>query len=158
MSVSTEVHLTNGGYGGDFVLTAQGDVQLVSDSNASTVATTERLLRLLLTNPRLFGSSGQPIGRPDDRFNPTYGSGVKALVGEPITQQLLFGIRTRILSALSQDPAVAANPAPTVNVTDQGGGFILITGDQSGNMCYTTTGQPITVPPQQIQILGTFNG
>lgn len=146
---AVELDLAGGvGYGGDLALTATGDLLKVVDSATSTAATYERLARIILTNPRLLDGYGNPLGRPDDLFNPTFGSGARALVGEPLTPALIAGMQTRILAAIAADPGIATNPAPQVTIESDGtgDGFLYVT-----VQCYTIVGQIVTLPSLPLQ-------
>lgn len=141
---AVELDLAAGlGWGGDLALTATGDLLKVVDTPTSVAATTQRLARIILTNPTLLDGYGNPIGRPDDIFNPQFGSGARALIGEAITPQLISAMQTRILAAIAADPGIATNPAPSVVVQTDGTGdgllYVSVT-------CYTIVGQIITLP------------
>jgi hypothetical protein len=154
MGSRVEVAMTNGGWGGDLVLTPTGDLALLQDTAQAAPATAQWVARLILTTPILFDSSGNRISRADDMFNETFGAGVRALIGQPISPSLLNGIKSRILNAMAQNPEIAQNPPPPVNVSDMGNGFVLIQGDSSGNICYTVTGQAVPFPATPLQIIG----
>ncbi len=64
---STEWSISQGGFGGDLELDpVTGDLLLVQDTPGNPAATTQRITRLLLTNPRPLDVDGNPIGFPDD--------------------------------------------------------------------------------------------
>jgi hypothetical protein len=128
--------------GGDFQLQPNGDLVLAIDAPGNPIATQQRLYRLLTTNPRAYNSAGQPISAPDDIFNPSYGAGLPALVGQPITTALLAQIEATILNALLNDPSVASNPAPQVTVSQSGTNEIVV-----GPIVVTAvSGQVYTIP------------
>lgn len=144
---SVEIALSNSGWNGDFLLTPTGDLQLVTDQPSAPNATMQRLIRLILTNPRLLDPSGNPIAIPNDRFNPTYGAGVRALVGQAITSAMVSGIQSRIIAALLADPDVATNPPPNVSVTQSSLYAVSVS-----VICYAVSGEIITIPSLQLPI------
>lgn len=86
-------------YGQDLDVSAQGDLLLVG----GVTATTQRLLRRLLTN------------QPDYIWQPDYGTGAGGYVG-------LAGVDSANLSALMvseclKEPGVSASPAPVATIT-----------------------------------------
>lgn len=109
---STEVYLN---YGGDFVLDSTGDLLLATDDNGTFTAIQQRLVRLLLTSPLAVDASGNPISEADDIFNPTVGVGLRADVGRGASDALLAEVEARIRQGLSDEPDVAAYPAPIVD-------------------------------------------
>jgi hypothetical protein len=135
-------------WGMDFTINPNGDLAILSDTPTSPVATTQRIIRLLQYLPLLFNDAGSPITTPDDLFNPFYGAGVRAVIGQNPTTDVISGVRTRILKGLATDPYIRNTPAPTVTVVS-GGGNALLTITVS---CTTSTGQPVTIPPQQISL------
>jgi hypothetical protein len=102
---SVELQMTNGGWGGDLVIADNGDIALAIDSLSNPLATQQRLIRLILTNPG------------DCLQFPWYGSGIRESIGAMITQALLASFKARITQALGTDPGIVANPAPVVPVT-----------------------------------------
>ena len=134
-------------FGQGLTLTPQGDFAIVQDTVESPDATQQWVQYLLQTNPRLSDGQGGFLTRPDDLFNPDWGAGGGTFVGEMVTDSLLHDIQARTLQALFSDPFVAKNPAPTVTLTDLGGGFVL-----REISFQTTTGQLITVPAEKLQI------
>src|SRR5580692_7342227 len=102
---SVELQMTNGGWGGDLVVADNGDIALAIDTLANPIATQQRMLRLILTNPG------------DDLQYPWYGSGIRESIGAMITPALLSGFKARITQALATDPGIVSNPAPVVSVT-----------------------------------------
>lgn len=127
-------------YGGDFVLQANGDLLLAQDTANTTDATMQRLVRLLLTNPRVPTAGGYTI--PGDLFNPSYGAGLPASVGgmyNPNSSQgLPDSIQSVVTAALAADPSVAS--VQSITVTPQSSGLFL-------NVAVTATnGQTIVLP------------
>lgn len=135
-------------YGGDLVLAPNGDLALTQDTYDVGAATRQRMYRLILTNPTLYDVNNKPIGRPDDLFHPTYGSGLQNAVGQPITDALLYQLQSQIASAIATDPGISQSPAPTVTVVDSGGGFVNV-----GVSVTTSSGQLVTIPSLPLQIL-----
>lgn len=115
--------------GGDFQLQPNGDLVLAIDTNGATPATQQRLYRLLTTNPG------------DDLFNPQYGAGLPALVGQPTTAASIAQLRAKILSALLSDPSVASSPAPSITIQPVGTNALRIS-----ITCYGVNGQIYTIP------------
>ncbi len=146
-----ELALGTTGYGGGLQLQPNGDLLKVIDTPGNPAATQQRLARIILTNPLIKDAYGRPISRPDDLFNPTFGSGVRALVGEPVTPALTTQIQNQILMAIAQDPGIATNPAPVVTVLTDGNndGYVLVS-----VTCYTVTGQIVTTPSLSLQVNG----
>lgn len=135
-------------YGGGLSLTATGDLAIVQDSFTSPAATIQRIEHLIQTNPRIKDASGNFVTTPDDLFNPDWGGGSGTIVGEMVTDSLTHDIASRLQSALASDPYIAISPAPSISVTNVGGGFIQI--DVS---CSTISGQLVTVPSQKLSVL-----
>lgn len=133
--------MTNNGWNGDFEIDATGDVVLVQDVQNNPAATQQRLYRLLMTNPRLFDGSGNPISSGDDIFAPDYGAGVRALTGQMITPAFITSLQAHILKGLATDPGVAADPPPTVTITNVGNNIVQV--DVS---CNSITGEIVTLP------------
>lgn len=137
-------------WGGDLQQLPNGDLAVVQDAYDNPAATIQRLEVLIMTNPTLRNEqTGQPIGRADDIFNDSYGSGARALVGELITDDVIAGIQARVAKAVSGDPGVAKIPAPIIDVQDLGNGKISLT--ISGQ---TTSGQPFTTPAWRLSPIG----
>lgn len=148
--MAVDLQLAGGiGYGGDLALTPTGDLLKVVDTPGNPAATIQVLTRIILTNPMLTNSAGQNVARPDDLFNPWFGSGVRALVGEPVTPNLVGSIQARILKAISSYPGIRSNPSPVVNVfTDgQNDGQVYVS-----VQCTTVTGEIVTIPSLALQI------
>ena len=128
-------------WGGDFVLQGNGDLLLAQDTANTTDATTQRLVRLLLTNPRVPTASGG-YTVPGDLFNPTYGAGLPAAVGgmyDPNSSQgLPESIQTIVTAALAADPSVAS--VQSITVTPQASGLFL------DIVVTATNGQTIVLP------------
>lgn len=84
-------------YGSDLSLGPGGDLALAAGDTLGQ----QRVLRRLLTNPA------------DDLWNPSYGAGLAQLVGQPANAAR---IRAVIRSQMFQEAAVAASPAPSIDV------------------------------------------
>jgi hypothetical protein len=138
-------------YGGDWSFTPQGDFATVADTFDNPAATQQRLYRLILTSPRLKDDNGSPLPgtRPDDLFHPDYGAGLRTIVGESVSAQLLNDAKSRILAALALDTGIVQFPAPAVTATDYGGGYVEF--DVS---CQTVLGQQVTIPSIPLQFFG----
>ncbi len=136
-------------WGQDFVLTANGDLALLSDSLTTPSATVQRVYRIILHTPRLLDDSGIPVAPPDDWFNVDFGAMVSRSIGRNATDDVLAGIQARILAGIAADPGIAPTPSPTVTVTDAGGGFVLV-----HVACDTVVGVPIVIPGLRLQIAG----
>ncbi|MDE2102101.1 MAG: hypothetical protein KGL39_32950 [Patescibacteria group bacterium] len=132
---------------GDFVIQANNDLLLAYDTSDVSDATTQRIMRLLLTNPRLVGSDGRPISTPDDLFNPDYGAGLPALVDQPVTTAFLANLQARILSALLSDPTIAPTPTPVVTVNLVGSAQVSVSIKAN-----TITGQSVVIPSLPIPV------
>lgn len=96
-------------FGGDLSLGSNVDIALLGKSNDFDFITDrdeliQRLIRRLLT------SSGEWIPFPQ------YGAGLRALVNETLTQQMVLQIRSTVVSQILQEPDIARNPMPHVNV------------------------------------------
>ena len=142
---STEIWLTPGG---DFVQQENGDLLLAQDTAFTSDATIQRIQRLLLTNARLVSENGTPISAPGDLFNPNYGASLPALVDQPVTQAFINQLQARIQSALTTDPTISQNPAPSVSVsqTDPGTGQVSTTSVFVTISAQTVAGQTVVVP------------
>lgn len=104
----TEIDLD---FGGDFSLQANGDLLLAQNSTSSTIATQQRLQRLLLSCPYIAGLNRAPT----DIFHRTYGAGLPNLVGQPVTAAFTANIQAVITKALLADPTVASIQTISVN-------------------------------------------
>lgn len=69
--------------GGDFEQLPNGDIRLAYDDDTHSDATRQRIVRTLLTNPRIV-VNGLAVSSPDDIFAPDFGAGLPALVGQSI--------------------------------------------------------------------------
>lgn len=129
--------------GGDFSQQSNGDLVLVQDTPLGAAATTQRIIRLILTNARIVYPDGT-ASPPDDKVNTTWGSSARARIGQPLTNALIGGLQSDVLSAINADPAITQIPAPTVNVTraPQFGPFAVLLDVR----CETVTGEIITIP------------
>jgi hypothetical protein len=119
MAAPTEIYLD---WNSDFVLDATGDLSVAQDSIYSAEATTQRLIRTLLTSPRIKASNGQYISVPDDLFNPDFGAGLRAAVDMGFSPKNIAALQTLIFSEIIKDPGVQTTPSPNVNIQLQPGG------------------------------------
>lgn len=126
--------------GGDIQLQPNGDWVLAQDTLATSDATEQRLIRLILTNARFVDPNGNAT-MPDDICNPTYGSSARALVGQPMTDAIIGTLRANITSAISKDPTIAASPSPIVSVTRTATFTITVS-----VQVVTVTGQVVVIP------------
>ncbi len=112
-------------FGGDLSLSAGGDLLTAS----GTTATTQRLLRRLLTNAG------------DYLWNLGFGAGLPAQIGQPSN---ILAVQSIIRSQIFADPGVAKVPEPTVTLTKNASGVF------TANITYTdaASGQsvPLSVP------------
>ena len=136
-------------YGGDFSLDEQGNIALVIDTYDNPAATIQRITLLILTSPTLVDDNGHPIARPDDLFYPNRGGALRLAVGQLSTPQLISDITARITAALANDPGIAATPAPSVVVTDDNNGILLVS-----VACTSIAGQGITVNNISLRVSG----
>jgi hypothetical protein len=111
---SVELLMTNGGWGGDLVVADNGDIALAIDSLTNPIATQQRILRLILTNPG------------DCLQFPWYGSGIRESIGAMISTKLLSDFNARITQALATDTGIEKNPAPIVSVTTDNVALVFI--------------------------------
>jgi hypothetical protein len=147
---NVEVYLTNGGYGGDFILADNGDLLLAEDTVLDPEATLQRVMRLILTNAKIIDADGTPISEADDIFNDWYGSSIRALIGQMITPALLAGIKARILQALTTDPGLVQSPAPSISVVAGPNASIIISGSVT-----LVTGNTAPLPTIVVPVNGT---
>jgi hypothetical protein len=135
-------------WGADFSITSTGDLALLQDSPASPAATQQRVIRLIQYVPLILDDAGNPITEPDDIFNTSYGSGARTLIGQNPVNDIISGMKNRILSGLALDPYITTFPTPVISiVAGPTNGIVTVSVS-----CMTTTGQPVTIPPQQIQL------
>ena len=108
--------------GGDFTLSATGDLLTVSGADA----TQQRVIRRLLTNP---GAYIWHLG---------YGAGLARFVGQPASADRITGV---IMSQMELERGVGPTPAPTVSVRADTLGYVTAT------MLYAdqATGLPTTI-------------
>jgi hypothetical protein len=144
---STEVALT---FGGDWQTDPRGDLVLVQDTATAFPATIQRVIQIIFTNPRRFDQSGNPVGRADDLFNPSYGAGTDQDVGQLATAGLLADLVSRIQAGLALDAGIASSPVPIVTATNPSYGTVLVKVE-----VWTVTGQYVPVPTQTLQIFSS---
>lgn len=139
---SVELLTTNGGWNGDLVLADNGDLALAIDSISNPIATSQRMLRLILSNAAIFDpQTGVPVSEADDSQYPWYGASIRAEIGAMITPALLAGFKARILQALGTDPSIVQNPAPVVTITTDNVSMVSIVVSVT-----LKTGQQATLP------------
>ena len=103
-------------YGNDINLSATDDLNTVTGLFRSQ----QRILRRLFTNPGFY------------IWEPTYGAGLPAYVGQNITPDNFNGIKSLILSQIFLEESVAQIPEPIIVLqTIQGGLFCQITYTES---------------------------
>jgi phage baseplate assembly protein W len=146
-----EIAVGTSGYADDLQFTATGDLLVLIDTPGNPAASLQRLARIILTNPTIRDAYGNPIGPPDDIFNPTFGSGARELIGQPLTGALVAELQGRIIAAIALDPNFATNPAPAVQVYTNG------TNGADGRIyvavqCSTVSGQIFTLPAMALQL------
>lgn len=146
-----EVAITNGGYGGDFLLDDTGDLVLSIDTPSSPQATIERLTRLVLTNANLTDEQGNVIGYADDIFHPTWGASVRAYVGENFSDAIVQAVTSKIRAQLADDPMVAASPVPQVSLTQTAPNTVALV-----VTFLTTDGQTAVLPTITLTPTGAF--
>lgn len=90
-------------FGQDIAVTPTGDIAVVSKADR----TIQRVIRRLLTPSTTPLVSAYP-------WEPTYGAGLAAKIGETLDVRAIRGI---VLSQMLMEPSVKKIPAPTVTVT-----------------------------------------
>ena len=99
-------------FGNDLATGPTGDIAVAT----SPIDTQQRVLRRLLTNPG------------DYLWNPGYGAGLSAMVGQPVNPARIAAIiRTQML----QEAGVARDPPPRVRVMSDNAGTV------TANIVYT---------------------
>jgi hypothetical protein len=136
-------------YGQDLQLSPSGGLLLADDSGTVATASQQRLVRIVMTAPRMFDQSGTPIARGDDLFNQGFGAGLPALVDELVDQTVLFGIKTAILNAIAIDPNFSKTPAPQVTFSQPDPQTLLVFVAAT-----TVSGQPVATPPIPLTVGG----
>lgn len=145
-------------YGGDLSILPNGDLVLATDLPGNARATTQRVQRLLYTNPRVPNGTGGFISSGDDIFHPDWGVGLPNKVGKMFpggttatpksqVQSLLQQIQAQAANGLAQDPSIAQNPPPIAQAVS------VPTNPSQINVqitCQAVTGQLITVPASPI--------
>jgi len=139
--------ITNGGYGGDFMLSPQGGLVIAQDTDQDATATNQFLARLLLTNSQIQDAAGNVIARGDSLQYPLYGIGVGREVDSTPTTSSLNNLQATIIDQVSQYPRFLRNPAPTVTLkqTDTQTLSIVITYSLNTGQVYTTPDIPVFV-------------
>ncbi len=95
-------------FGTDLTLSATGGLALATGAEQAR----QRVLRRLLTNPG------------DYIWHPAYGAGLGRFVGQPTNPARIRGV---VLRQMRLEADVAQSPPPTVTVTPQGGGVVVLT-------------------------------
>jgi hypothetical protein len=95
-------------WGQDITAGPTGDLGTVVRSDR----TSQRLIRRLLTNP----------GGTDYLWQPDYGAGLPALIGQPLD---LGALDALIRGQIALEPSVAQNPAPVINLIPVDGGVSI---------------------------------
>jgi hypothetical protein len=95
-------------WGQDITSGPTGDIGTVERSDR----TSQRLIRRLLTNP----------GGADYLWQPDYGAGLPALIGQPLD---LGALDALIRGQIALEPSVAQSPAPVIELTPVQGGVSI---------------------------------
>lgn len=95
----------------DFLLTATGDI--VAAEAWDEVR--QRIERRILTNPASEQDNGTPIPA-DYIFDPDYGLGARAAVGNTFTQQMIAAFENRIYQGVMVDQGVNNTVPPVITV------------------------------------------
>ena len=141
-------------WNGDFSLQANNDLVLALDPIGAPLATTQRVTRLLYTNPRIPNAAGTGyLSAGDDMFHPSYGVGLPARVGSMFPggvvanrQQIssaLAAIQAMAARGLSTDPSILQNPPPTASVNPDATNISQV---DVNITCSALNGQVIVVP------------
>lgn len=129
-------------FGQDWQRSPSGNILLAKDDpKGEATAAQQRLVRIVMTCPRLFDEHGVPIARADDKYNQTFGAGLPARVDENVTDEMLHDIRAAILGAIAIDPGYASLPQPTVEFSRVNAFTLALT-----VTAVTTSGQPVATP------------
>jgi phage baseplate assembly protein W len=120
---------------GDFSLNPNGDLKLAVDTANTSDATSQRLVRLMLTSPRQ-----APNINADDPFNPDYGAGLPSAVGS-VDPNIASDITARISQALLNDPSVSTIQSITVSPNSNGLVSVQV-------VVVATNGQIVVLPSQ----------
>ena len=138
-------------YGADFVQTANGDLAIINDRDNDGLATQQRIERLIMQCAVLTDANGNPVGRPDDFFNPFRGANGRRVVGKLITNELINQTYAQIAAGLAQDPGILHDPPPSITVQDGGNGILII-----GPVSVTTViGNVVTIPGRRLSVYGS---
>ena len=86
----------------DEELRTDWEAKYAIDTAYDQPATYQRLVRLLLTNARIFDAAGSPIGDPDDMIHPDWGASLPARVDELDSDACASGIVELDASAFTQ--------------------------------------------------------
>jgi len=97
-------------WSGDFSIDDRG-YTVIADADTTYV---QRLVRRLLTSPRLFdGATGTPIAAPDYLFEPEFGAGLRRMVDRTAVAR---DIERIVLAQVAADPETSEKTRPEVNV------------------------------------------
>ena len=137
-------------YGKDWQRSPSGNILLAKDDpNGEATAATQRLMRIILTTPRLFDDHGIPVARADDKYNPTFGAGLPAYVDENVNDAVLGAMRAAILGNIAIDPYFVSVPQPTVKFQQQDANTLLL-----WVRAVTTSGQVAATPALPLSVGG----
>ncbi len=124
--------------GGDWQVDISGDL-LTSDGDTET---RQRVTRRLLTSPRTVPPDGTAILPPDYIFEPTYGAGLRRMIGSAVSSNNAQTVKQICLDGVTQEDTVAPLPPPDVAVQALGSaGFSVAVSFTSA-----TTGRPVSTP------------
>jgi hypothetical protein len=96
-------------WGGDFVLTAGGDIQMAFDWDL----TRQSIERFILTSPQVTQFNGDPVAA-DDIFEPTYGLGARLKVGQLYNSQTVDEIKQLLYQGILASPNVDQSQPPII--------------------------------------------
>ena len=99
-------------FGEDFLLDAGGDLI----SAIGWDLTRQAIEYFILTNPQLNGQNNTPIPA-DNIFDPTYGLGARADIGEPFDAATIAQIEQKLYEGIMNSPNVDPEIPPTITYT-----------------------------------------
>jgi hypothetical protein len=97
-------------WGGDFLLTAGGDLQMASDWDL----TRQAIERFILTSPQVTQFNGDPVPA-DDLFEPTFGLGARLKVGQLYNNQTIDEIKQILYQGILASPNVDQSQPPIIS-------------------------------------------
>lgn len=126
---------------GDLALEWAGDISLDDTGDFATVDATDelrqRIIRRFLTSSAIPPSSTNPQGsKGDDLFDQQYGGNARRYIDAVVNQQVLDGIKNRLLAQIAEEPEASTTVPPQLTVS-YNAGAITVTGvvyDQDGNV------------------------